>query len=110
MNIKAFFRTPLLVLCTLLSTTSYAETVWIDVRSAVEYSLDHIEGDLRIAHTDIVQRLLQLQPDLNTDIRLYCRSGGRAGKAMAALKEAGYKQVSNAGSINHARQERGLNQ
>jgi len=110
MNIKAFFRAPLLLLSVLLSTASYAETVWIDVRSAVEYSLDHIEGDLRIGHTDIVQRMHQLHPDLNTDIRLYCRSGGRAGKAMSALKAAGYKQVSNAGGINHARIERGLNQ
>jgi len=89
---------------------SYAEAVWIDVRSAVEHSVDHIDGDVRITHGDIVEQASLLFPDKNTEIRLYCRSGGRANKAMSALKAAGYSRVSNGGGINDARRERGLGQ
>lgn len=91
------------------SVVSKAETVWIDVRSAVEHSIDNIEGDARISHDDIVAGVSEIFPDKNTDIRLYCRSGNRAGKAILALKDAGYTNVSNAGGINDARRERGLN-
>ncbi len=87
-----------------------AEVVWIDVRSVVEHKIDHIEGDIRIAHDDIVQGVSELFPDKETGIRLYCRSGGRAGKALTALQEAGYKNVKNAGGINDAREERGISE
>ncbi|PCI43689.1 MAG: sulfurtransferase [Moraxellaceae bacterium] len=93
-----------------LSSLSYAETVWIDVRTSVEYSLDSIEGDVRISHGDIVQEASQLFPNKDTEIRLYCRSGGRAGVALSSLKKAGYSNVSNAGGIEDARKERGLSQ
>ena len=85
-----------------------AETTWIDVRSAVEYNIDHIEGDARITHSDIVEQVSAAYPDKTTEISLYCRSGGRAGKATLALKEAGYTNVTNAGSIGDARDKRGL--
>lgn len=105
----AYLTKIILVAITLLFTSlTYAETVWIDVRSAIEYQLDHIEGDTRISYGDIVEDLSVLYPDKNTDVRLYCRSGGRAGKAEAALKEAGYTQVTNVGSITDARNARGL--
>lgn len=92
------------------SSISNAETVWIDVRSVAEHSIDKIEGDIRISHDNIVPEVNKLFPDKNTDIHLYCRSGGRAGKAMSALTEFGYTNVSNAGGINDARQERGLSE
>ena len=42
------------------------------------------------------------------EIHLYCSVGGRAGKAMFAIKEAGYTNVYYAGSIDDARKERDL--
>lgn len=84
--------------------------IWIDVRSQMEHSLDSIEGDVRISHGDIVKEVGQLFSDKNTEIYLYCRSGGRAGKAMSALRAAGYRNVSNVGSIEAARKERGLSE
>ena len=87
---------------------SYAETVWIDVRSKMEHSLDNIEGDIRISHDEIVENVENRFPDKNTEIRLYCKSGGRASRAISALKTVGYKNVSNAGGIQDARKERGL--
>lgn len=86
----------------------YAETVWIDVRSTLEHTLDNIEGDVRISHDDIVDEVSKLFPEKDTSIRLYCRSGRRASVAMSYLNDAGYMNVSNAGGIDDARQERKL--
>ena len=88
------------------SVSSWADPVWIDVRSAAEYQQDHIEGDILIPHSDIVAKVQALYPDKSTDIHLYCRSGGRAGKAKAALEAAGYTAVENAGGIGDARKYR----
>lgn len=98
----------LIAMC--FSLISYADTAWIDVRSVAEHSIDKIEGDPRISHGDIVQEVNEIFPDQNMEIHLYCRIGGRAGIAMSALKEAGYTNVFNAGSIDDARKERGLSE
>lgn len=84
------------------------EAVWIDVRSALEHSIDSIDGDIRISHTEIVDEVRERFPDKDTDIQLYCRGGTRAGTAMSALQEAGYTRVSNAGGIDAARALRGI--
>ena len=96
----------LVVMC--LSSLSYADPVWLDVRSSAEHTIDNIEGDVRASHGEIVQGVTKMFPDKSTEIRLYCRSGKRAGIAMSALKEAGYTNVSNAGGIDDARKERGI--
>lgn len=87
-----------------------AEEVWIDVRSALEHKIDHIEGDLRVSHTDIVDEVLVRYPDKDTEIKLYCRSGGRAGKALSALNDAGYSKVENVGGIDDARKVRQISE
>lgn len=91
-----------------ISLSVNADPIWIDVRSSLEHKIDNIEGDIRISHGDIVEGVNKLFPDKTTEIHLYCRSGGRAGKAMAALKRAGYTNVSNAGGIDDARKERSI--
>ncbi|OEE74056.1 hypothetical protein A1OQ_10020 [Enterovibrio norvegicus FF-162] len=92
----------------LLSATAHAEAVWIDTRSAAEHFFDNIPGDARVSHSEIVKEVSALYPDKDTEIRLYCLSGVRSGKAMNALKGAGYQNVFNAGGISDARVERGL--
>ena len=106
MNCKSWFR--LLALLAALTTMAAAaeEPVWIDVRSLPEYLLDHIDGDLRIAHDEIVEGVRARFPDQETEIHLYCASGGRSELAAAALREAGYRNVSNAGGIDDAREAR----
>ena len=96
----------LLAMC--LSSFSFAEVVWIDVRSYQEYVADHIDGDMLIEQGDIVPQTMKLFPDRKTEIHLYCRSGRRANEAMRDLNAAGYSNVSNAGGINDARKARGL--
>ena len=108
MNWKNFSRTSLLLVSICLSSFSYAEAVWIDVRSSFEHMMGSIEGDTHIPHGDIVEGVTKQFPDKNTEIHLYCASGGRSGNAMSALEEAGYTNLSNAGGIDDARKARGL--
>lgn len=108
MNNKLTIHAIILALGMLLSSIVYADSVWIDVRSLLENKIDSIEGDIRISHSDIVEEVNKLYPDKNTDIRLYCRSGGRAGKALLALNREGYNNVENVGSIDDARKARSI--
>jgi phage shock protein E len=108
LNWKALCYIPLLLATIGFGSLVQAEAIWIDVRSVGEHKNDHIEGDIRITHVDIVEQVNLLYADKTTEIRLYCRSGGRAGKAMSALKEAGYNNVKNVGGIEDARNVRGL--
>ena len=94
----------------LLSHLSIAAPVWIDVRSASEHTEDNIAGDIRITHTQVIQKVRQLFPDKNTAIKLYCRSGIRAEMALKALNQEGYTNVSNAGGIQDARKQRSITQ
>lgn len=108
MNWNIIGRSLILLAVLVFSPLSSAEPVWIDVRSQAEYNEDHIEGDVLIPHEEIVGRVTELFPDKTTEIHLYCRSGGRAGRALSALEDAGYTNVSNAGGIEDARELRKL--
>lgn len=72
-------------------------TVWIDVRSAEEYDTGHLAAATNITHTEIGDRIAILVPDKHADIRLYCRSGRRAGWAKETLEKLGYTNVTNEG-------------
>ena len=108
MSIKTISSSVLFLILMSFSVFSIAQAQWIDVRSAIEHSVDSIEGDIRISSGDIVEGVSKAFPDKNTEIHLYCRSGGRAGNALSALEKAGYTNVSNAGGIGDARKERGI--
>lgn len=99
---------PLLAIFFLLigSFNASADEVWIDVRSKMEHMFDHIEGDIRISHTEIVKEVSVLYPDKNQEILLYCAKGVRAEKAKSLLLKAGYTNVLNVGGIDDARLKR----
>jgi phage shock protein E len=79
------------------------QTVWIDVRSVDEYAEDHIANTENIPHTEIAARISDLDLDKSTPIKVFCRSGVRAGLALTALEELGYTNVENVGGIADAR-------
>ena len=110
MKIQAMLRLGAVIAALMFSAASLAETVWIDVRSDIEHRLDSIEGDPRISHSEIVSEVEKLVPDKNTEIKLYCRSGGRADSAAKALENAGYTHVESVGGIEDARVIRGIDQ
>lgn len=110
MKIKSMICATIVAVGIMFSTISFADPVWVDVRSVAENQNDNIEGDILISHLSIVEEISKIYPDKETDIRLYCRSGNRAGQALNALKLAGYQQVQNVGSIGNARHARGMSQ
>lgn len=89
-----------LLMCLALSVSSaavFADTVWIDVRSAGEFDSGHIEGALNIVYSDIVDGVREQGIDKDDQIMLYCRSGRRSGIATDALQQAGWSGAVNRG-------------
>lgn len=93
MNFKRIF----LIICFLPFVS--AEIV-IDVRTPVEWSEGHLQSSDNIEW----QNILSIKESIskNEKIYLYCRSGNRSGKATKLLIDAGYTNVTNAGSMSQA--------
>jgi len=88
---------------TLLTHASIADTVWLDVRSPSEFASGHITGAVHLPHTAVAKQAATLLPNKDDEILVYCRSGGRAGKAESALKGLGYLNVKNIGGLDDAK-------
>ena len=72
--------------------------VLLDVRSSAEYAGGHIPGSVNIP-LDGIPAVLTKYPDRQTPLFVYCLSGGRSGRAVRFLKDAGYTSVINIGGI-----------
>ena len=95
----------LLLIPLYLNASDYQNTnkpVWIDVRTSKEYKARHKKGAILIPFDEIEKGVSELGLSLDSEIYLYCRSGGRAQKALKALKKIGYKAVANVGSLENA--------
>ena len=77
----------------------YADVV-IDVRTPDEWSSGHIENAMNVEWQDILNISNSVTKD--EKIYLYCRSGNRSGRATQILIDAGYSNVTNAGSLKQA--------
>lgn len=69
--------------------------ILIDVRSPMEYREGHLNGAILIPEYEIGNKVLQLIPNKNKEIVVYCQSGGRGKSAVRILKELGYNNVYN---------------
>lgn len=82
--------------------------VLLDVRTPEEHAEGNLEGSVNISHEKIVEQQADALSEIETltggdkskAIVVYCRSGGRAGKAKAALEAAGYTRVTNVGGMS----------
>src|SRR5688572_11383913 len=92
----------------LLFNSAFAEPIWIDVRSLEESRKDNIEGDANIPLAELKAENLTARYGKDAELMLYCRSGNRAGQAKELLDAAGFTNVTNAGSVDDARNLRGL--
>jgi phage shock protein E len=94
----------LLCLLVLTATSQFttADTIWLDVRSTLEYKMGHLEGAIHLPHSDVSEQANTLLPNKDDEILVYCRSGGRAGKALTKLKAMGYNNVKNIGGLEDA--------
>ena len=72
----------------------------IDARTAQEYAQGHLAGAINIPFDVAVSQFKALEIRKDRSVVLYCRSGNRSGKALAALKNAGYKVLHNGGGYN----------
>lgn len=97
----------LLFACAIPLTSSAGEPLWIDVRSAQEYSDGHVEQAANIPHDEIATGITALTTDKDATIYVYCRSGRRSGIARDTLEEMGYTQVVNIGGLEDALEKSG---
>lgn len=74
----------------------------IDVRTEPEWREGHLEGALLIPYDTIGARIESVAPDKSTKVLLYCRSGRRSGIGLDTLKQLGYEDVTNLGSVTDA--------
>ncbi len=75
------------------------DVIILDVRTLEEYKWLHIRGSMLIPNDKINSSVLNIIPDLNRKILIYCRSGHRSQEAAEKLVDIGYKNVYEFGGI-----------
>jgi len=78
------------------------KSLLIDVRTELEWNEGHLEGAVLIPYEKISEEITKVAPDRKRTINLYCRSGRRSGVALETLKNLGYEDVFNIGSVKNA--------
>lgn len=76
-----------------LTQANQAELLILDVRSESEFDRGHVPGAIHIPHTDLTQRLSELEGWQEKPVVVYCETGGRARNAATLLQARGFKQV-----------------
>jgi len=74
--------------------------ILIDVRTKGEYQAGHIKAAINF---DIMDMMAGHYPtiDKNEEVSLYCESGNRSMMAKSMLEKAGFKNVTDLGSIDN---------
>lgn len=67
------------------------ELVILDVRTQAEYDDGHLEGAILIPHTELADRLDELNK--SDELLVYCRTGNRSSVAVGILKDAGFTKI-----------------
>jgi len=82
------------------------DRIIIDVREPYEYAQGHVNGALNIPLAELSgsKELNDIAKD--TEIVLYCRSGGRAGAGIEALRQLGFTNTVN--GINAAQVQKSI--
>jgi phage shock protein E len=91
-----------LVLSTLTSL-SFAQALLLDARTQAEFDSGHAQGAILMPYDEVKTQAPMVLKDKNQEIKVYCRSGNRAGKAVNTLKSLGYTNVTNIGGLDDAR-------
>ena len=73
--------------------------VLLDVRTKEEYEAGHIENSVNIPLQSI-EAAEEKIADKSAPLFVYCQSGARSKKAVAALKTMGYVNIINIGGIS----------
>ncbi len=65
----------------------------LDVRTAEEFAGGHVPGAVNIPHTELPERLAELDLPKSSELVVHCESGRRAAMAEDVLAEAGFSNV-----------------
>ena len=84
----------------LVSFCAFSADYLIDVRTPQEFSEGHLKGAINIEYQNILNgaEALNISKEQDT-VRVYCRSGHRAGIALETLRLAGFRNVENLGGF-----------
>lgn len=79
-------------------------SILLDVRTEEEYGIEHAAGAVLLPQEDLETmdegEILEVLPDLDAPVLLYCRTGRRAALAAVKLEEMGYTRLYNLGGLN----------
>ena len=75
------------------------EHIILDTREQDEFDEGHIPGAILIPYTEIENKAIELLPDKDAQILVYCRSGRRSKIAAESLAKLGYTNVKEFGGI-----------
>ena len=71
----------------------------LDVREQDEYDSGHIPGSILIPYREIEEKAIEVLPDKDRQILVYCRSGRRSKIASQSLAKLGYTNIKEFGGI-----------
>lgn len=74
--------------------------MFLDVRDHDEWKIEHIKDALHIPLSEILSEKIPEVP-LDTHLKVFCESGARASIAILILKEKGFTNLENIGSIRN---------
>ncbi|HMU36662.1 MAG TPA: rhodanese-like domain-containing protein [Marmoricola sp.] len=85
-----------------------SDAIIIDVRTPAEFAGGHLKQALLKDYNagQLSAELADLDPSATYFI--YCRSGNRSAQAVAMMKDAGFTQVTDLGSLEQASSETGI--
>lgn len=91
-----------------LAAVPVEDSVIIDVRTPEEFAEGHLDGatNLDLNGGQFQEAITTLDPGAN--YLIYCRSGNRSGQATALLRDAGFENVVDLGSMEAASSETGV--
>ena len=75
------------------------EHIILDVREQEEFDEGHIPGAILIPYTEIENKAIEMLPDKDVQILVYCRSGRRSKIASESLAKLGYTDIKEFGGI-----------
>ena len=79
------------------------DAILIDVRAQSEYDVYHLDNAINIEYTSIDKKIESVVDSKDKKIIVYCQSGKRSDIAAQTLKDLGYKNIYDLGSINNCK-------
>jgi len=87
------------MIMTLKEVATNPKTKFVDVRSAIEFNMEHLKGAVNIPLDQFQNRYNEIEGLGDTPVVFYCRSGNRSGQAVAYLRHLGIDNIHNGGAL-----------